>query len=56
MLKKFFKYFVFYIFISGLQLQGLSLEPTATMRTEGIFLVQLLEQFHYSKKKVKSPR
>ncbi len=52
MLKKFFKYFVFYIFISGLQLQGLSLEPTATMRTEGIFLVQLLEQFHYSKKKL----
>ena len=31
-----------------------SFEPTATMRTETIFLVQLLENFHYLKKKLSS--
>lgn len=52
MLKSFFKYFVGGILCCSVSAQPQTLEPTATMRTEAIFLVQLLEQFHYSGKKL----
>ena len=52
MQRLFVRYFVGCILFCGISAQSQTLEPTATMRTEAIFLVQLLEQFHYSGKKL----
>ena len=54
-MKKFLKVYAFILWLPFCS-HGIvpSFEPTATMRTETIFLVQLLENFHYLKKKLSS--
>jgi len=55
MQKIFRKTLIYYLLISNLYyLPAATLEPTATMRTETILMVQLLEQLHYLQKKLGS--
>lgn len=54
-MKKFLKFCVFVTLLPFCSCgKTQSFEPTATMRSETIFLVQLLENFHYLKKKLGS--
>ena len=51
-MKKIRKIYTFIIFLPFCLWGVDALEPTATMRSETVFLVQLLENFHYLKKKL----